>query len=130
MTDSASSTDENDQNGTINTRAAEIAEELSDQDVDSTQIEQELKELLEYALPIDEARNLIIKKHRAEIQEDGAECYCPEDIEHTLPPWKGGPLVEKTDYCDPCKKRIQQEYDRLDGMCDAIHDRLVARGKR
>lgn len=59
-----------------------------------------------------------------------SECNCPDDIDHTPPPWKGGPPVEETAYCDHCKEMIQRQYDRLDGKADAIHDRLVAEGKR
>lgn len=73
---------------------------------------------------------------RADGGETGArsssesECSCPDGIDHVRPPRKGGPPVEKTEYCDHCKEMIQRQYDHLDGKADAIHDRLVAEGRR
>jgi hypothetical protein len=65
-----------------------------------------------------------------ECDEVEYECNCPDDVNIVPPPWKGGPLVENTEYCDHCKKRIRREYERLDGKADAIHDRLVSEGRR
>ena len=58
------------------------------------------------------------------------KCDCPDEIKNDTPNQREVRKLRDTDFCDYCTEMLQHDREHQENMADAIHDRLVAEGRR